>query len=68
MENQCLEGLLKHKINYTCNNCIWKDECGGLVPCSDHDSTDEDEYIEEFIKARRFEFGQDWQEYVRGWN
>lgn len=68
MENQCLEGLLKHKIKDNCNNCIWENQCGGLVPCSDYDPADEDENIEEYIEARRFEFDQDWLGYLRDWN
>lgn len=68
MGHQCLEDSLKYKIKYSCVGCVWENQCGGLVPCSDYDPADEDENIEEYIEARRFEFGQDWLGYVRGWN
>lgn len=72
-ENQLIEksiNYIKNKVSETCKGCIWEGVCDDSLPCYDFSPVDEDSdsELDEYIKARRFEFDQDWQEYMREWN
>lgn len=71
MENWRLHNpvkYIKNRVSETCDGCIWEEVCANTLPCYDYSPIDEDSELDEYIEARRYEFGKDWDEYMREWN
>lgn len=49
---------------YTCEDCIWKDDCGSDCPCEHFSPSDEDTYTDYIIEKERQSFYDEWNEYI----
>lgn len=51
------------KLNrYTCEDCIWVDDCHSNYTCEYFSPSDEN--IDDLIEEERFSFREEWNEYI----